>query len=42
MARKNFSLKDIKLLADRYSRLGDPETVALFQTIQTLLLAFGP
>ena len=35
MARKNFSLKDIKLLADRYSRLGDPETVALFQTIQT-------
>ena len=35
MARKNFSLKDIKLLADRYSRLGDPETVALFQTIQS-------
>ncbi|SVC44056.1 uncharacterized protein METZ01_LOCUS296910, partial [marine metagenome] len=35
MARKNFSLKDIQLLADHYSRLGDPEAVALFQTIQS-------
>ena len=35
MARKNISLKDIQLLADHYSRLGDPEAVALFQTIQS-------
>ncbi|MBT6856285.1 MAG: hypothetical protein HOA09_12035, partial [Nitrospina sp.] len=35
MARKNFSLKDIQLLADRYSQAGDPEAVALFQTVQS-------
>jgi hypothetical protein len=35
MAEKNFSLKDIKLLADHYSRVGSPETLALFQVIQT-------
>ena len=35
MARKNFSLKDIQLLADRYSQVGDPEAVALFQTVQS-------
>jgi hypothetical protein len=34
MAEKNFSLKDIKLLADHYSRVGTPETLALFQVIQ--------
>ena len=39
MARKNFSLKDIQLLADHYSRSGDPEAVALFQTIQSF---YGP
>jgi hypothetical protein len=36
MARKvgiNFSLKDIQLLADSYSRIGSPDTWALFQTI---------
>jgi hypothetical protein len=35
MAEKYFSLKDIKLLADQYSRMGTPETLALFQVIQT-------
>ncbi len=35
MAGKNFSLKDIKLLADHYSRVGAPEAWALFQTIQS-------
>jgi len=34
MAEKNFSLKDIKLLADHYSRVGTPEGLALFQVIQ--------
>ena len=34
MAEKNFSLKDIKLLADHYSRVGTPEALALFQVIQ--------
>ena len=34
MAKKNFSLKDIKLLADHYSCLGTPEALALFQVIQ--------
>ena len=34
MAKKNFSLKDIKLLADHYSRVGTPEALALFQVIQ--------
>ena len=34
MAEKNFSLKDIKLLADHYSRVGNPEALALFQVIQ--------
>ena len=33
MSRKVFSLKDIQLLADYYSRVGTPETWALFQTI---------
>jgi formylglycine-generating enzyme len=32
---KNFSLKNIQLLSDHYSQSGDPEAVALFQTIQT-------
>ena len=32
---KNFSLKNIQLLSDHYSKSGDPESVALFQTIQT-------
>lgn len=35
MAMKNFSLKDIQLLADHYSQSGDPVAVALFQTIRT-------
>ena len=35
MATKNFSLKDIQLLADHYSQSGNPETVALFQAIQS-------
>jgi hypothetical protein len=35
MAGKNFSLKDIKLLADNYSRVATPEALALFQTIQS-------
>jgi hypothetical protein len=35
MAEKNFSLKDIKLLTDQYSRVGTPEALALFQVIQT-------
>lgn len=35
MAEKNFSLKDIKLLADQYSRAGGPEAVALFQAVQS-------
>lgn len=35
MAEKNFSLKDIKLLADQYSRSGSPEAVALFQAVQS-------
>jgi hypothetical protein len=34
MAKKNFSLKDIKLLADHYSRVATPEALALFQVIQ--------
>jgi hypothetical protein len=34
MAEKNFSLKDIKLLADHYSRVSTPEALALFQVIQ--------
>jgi hypothetical protein len=34
MAEKNFSLKDIKLLADHYSPEGTPEALALFQVIQ--------
>jgi hypothetical protein len=34
MAEKNFSLKDIKLLADHYSSLVTPEALALFQVIQ--------
>ena len=34
MAEKNYSLKDIKLLADDYSRVGTPESLALFQVIQ--------
>jgi hypothetical protein len=34
MAEKNFSLKDIKLLADHYSRVVTPEALALFQVIQ--------
>jgi hypothetical protein len=34
MPEKNFSLKDIKLLADHYSRVGTPEALALFQFIQ--------
>jgi formylglycine-generating enzyme len=36
MATKNFSLKDIQLLADQYSQSGNPETVALFQAIQSI------
>jgi formylglycine-generating enzyme len=35
MAQKNFSLKDIQLLADNYSQSGNPETVALLQAIQS-------
>lgn len=38
MAKKSekiFSLKDIQLLADYYSRVGVPETWALFQTISS-------
>ena len=35
MAMKNFNLKNIQLLADNYSKSGDPLAVALFQTIQT-------
>ena len=35
MAGKNFSLKDIQLLADQYSQTGDPKAVALFQTVQS-------
>ena len=38
MAGKNFSLKDIKLLADQYSRVGPPETLALFETLQSFYL----
>lgn len=34
MAKKNYSLKDVKLLADDYSRVGTPESLALFQVIQ--------
>ena len=34
-AEKIFSLKDIQLLADYYSRIGVPETWALFQTINS-------
>ena len=34
MAEKNYSLKDIKLLADDYSRVATPESLALFQVIQ--------
>jgi hypothetical protein len=34
MSEKNFSLKDIKLLADHYPGMGTPETLALFQVIQ--------
>ena len=33
MAGKNFSLKDIQLLADQFSQVGNKDTVALFQTI---------
>lgn len=35
MPKKIFSLKDIQLLADHYSRVGTPETWALFQTIHS-------
>lgn len=35
MAIKNFSQKDIQLLADHYSQSGDAEAVALFQAIQS-------
>jgi len=35
MAGKYFSLKDIQLLADHYSQVGDPKALALFQTIQS-------
>jgi|FLOH01.1.fsa_nt_gi formylglycine-generating enzyme len=35
MTGKNFSLKDIQLLADQYSQTGDPAAVALFQTVQS-------
>ncbi len=35
MAEKNFSLRDIQLLADQYSQAGDPEAVALFQAVQS-------
>jgi formylglycine-generating enzyme len=35
MATKNFSLKDIQLLADHYSQSGNSETVTLFQAIQS-------
>ncbi|MBC8288098.1 MAG: SUMF1/EgtB/PvdO family nonheme iron enzyme [Nitrospinae bacterium] len=35
MAGKIFSLKDIQLLADRYSRVGAPEAWVLFQTIHS-------
>jgi hypothetical protein len=35
MEANNFSLKDIKLLADHYSRVATPEALALFQTIQS-------
>ena len=35
MVGKNFSLKDIKLLADNYSRVATPEALALFQVIQS-------
>ena len=35
MSGKVFSLKDIQLLADCYSRIGAPETWALFQTIHS-------
>ena len=34
MAEKNYSLKNIKLLADHYSPVGTPESLALFQVIQ--------
>jgi hypothetical protein len=34
MTEKNFRLKDIKLLADHYSRVGTAEALALFQVIQ--------
>ena len=33
MAGKNFSLKDIQLLADQFSQVGNKDTLALFQTI---------
>ena len=35
METNNFNLKDIKLLADNYSRVGTPVTLALFHTIQS-------
>jgi hypothetical protein len=34
MSEKNFSLKDINLLADHYSHVDTPEALALFQVIQ--------
>jgi hypothetical protein len=36
---KVFSLKDIQLLADCYSRVGAPETWALFQTINSFYIS---
>ena len=35
MNKKSFSLKDIKLLSDNYTRTGDQEAVELFQTVQS-------
>ncbi len=35
MAKRKFSLKDTRLLADQYSQAGDPEALALFQTVQS-------
>ena len=38
MVGKNFSLKDIKLLADHYSRVSTVEALVLFQIIQSFYL----
>ena len=38
MVGKKFSLKDIKLLADHYSRVSTPEALVLFQIIQSFYL----